>query len=1114
VRDIAAWLQGLGLAKYLKAFEDNEIDFATLPYLTEHMLEQIGLPIGPRAKLLAAISKLPSSQVPDPEHIEPAAQRQEAERRQITVMFSDLVGSTELAARLDPEELRSVLEAYQRTCGAIVERYEGYVAQYRGDGMLAYFGWPAAHEDAAERAVRAGLELVKAVNAITGPEHLAVRAGISTGIVVIGNTGLGDPSTPSDAFGETLHIAARLQALAIPNSVVISESTSRLVSARFDQEALGPQNLKGIVKPVHIFRIRRVLEDSSRFQAAHAQTLTPLVGRRAELAWLLQRWRDAADGEGQVVFISGIPGMGKSRIVYELQQLIKGELHFSLSFQCLPHCMQSALSPVIRQIERFADLTADDSNAVKLDKVKRLLSVATEKVDKAAPLVAEMISIPMDSRDAPLALTAEQLKDNTMSVLVELLLGLSAKSPVFCLLEDAQWIDPSTQELLDLVIGRIEKVPILLIVTHRPEYQMNSGVRGNVSALTMSRLGRREVAEMAQLLLHEQTATVMKRIIDDSDSIPLFVEELAHGVIDSREIAEHEIGTHRAGPSDSWSVPDSLRDTLVARLDRAPQARNVAQIAAVMGRDFSCDMLLRVSHLSNQELDLALTHLRTSGIVQLLDNRPPVRYGFKHVLLRDAAYESLLKSTRREIHARVGAAMEAEWPEIVAGQPELLAYHYSMAGCPERAVLYWLQGGQRARSRSANLEATVQFQKALELLELLPDTAEHISMQLEIQLSLGFCSIAMDGYSSDDTRKSFERACSLSVAVGEPRKEIQAIFGLWGHYWMIARHDRAIELGEMLLAKAEQLDDQIALTVGHRSLGSTLFTLGDFVRARAHLEQAIALQQAPAVDTPSLSLTYAADPRVAAQLVLAFDLWILGYPRKAHRHVVEGLAQAAKQANPYTVAFAHYTTCAVQLMRGEFRDALAHADRGLAVSREHHINLYVLYSQFARGCALAKMGQKELAIVEVRQGIEDARRINLGHMRGFMLGWLATTQAEMGDPEAALATIDSALKQINDVAGRAWEAELRRLRGDTLLVVRPNEVEEAERDFNEAITITQNQRARSFELRATTSLAKLLRRQNRSVEARQRLGPLLEWFTEGHDTEDLKRAKLLAHELA
>jgi class 3 adenylate cyclase/predicted ATPase len=1106
--NVAAWLQGLGLGKYVKDFEDNEIDLDALPHLTESMLDKIGLPIGPKAKLLAAIARLSSSAAPATE-----AQREHAERRQITVMFCDLVDSTRLASCLDPEDLRLVMQAYQRACTAIIGRYEGHVARYLGDGILAYFGWPAAHEDAADRAVRAGLEIVEAVKSLAGPEPLLVRIGISTGIVVIDEAGPGDPPV-SDAVGETLHVAARLQNLASPNSVVISESTHRLVSARFDQEELGPYDLKGVPVPVHVFRVRRVRESSRRFLPANVGELTPLVGRRVELACLREHWRNAKDGDGNVVFVSGVPGIGKSRIVHELEKSIETEAHFSLSFQCLPYCTESAFFPIIQQIERFADLTYEDSDEVKLDKIAKLLLPATDHPDQVVPFVAEMLAIPIESRYDPIVLSPQRVKAHILLLLVDLLLGLSNNGPVFCLVEDAQWLDPSTQELLDLAVAQIAKARVLLVVTHRPEYQRHPSSYGNVSELTIPRLERRAVVELVQLALRNQptSTAVVNRIIDESDSIPLFVEELARGVIGSTEANVNGLAGQHTSPSASWVVPDSLRDSLVARLDRAPQARNVAQIAAVVGREFSYNMLLRVSSLSKSELDLALSHLQENEIVYLIHDRSSPRYAFKHALLRDVAYDSLLKSNRREFHSRVASTISEEWPEIASSQPELLAYHYSLGGNIELAMQYWLLGGQHARDQYANLEATGLYQKALECLRLLPEVPERRETELEIQLSLGLCFIAVRGYSAHDTRQSFERACELSAGRREPKKELQAIFGLWGHYWMIARHDRAIELGETLLAKAAALGDPITLIVGHRSLGSTLFTFGDFVQARDHLEQAVALGQATNIGGAFLS--YAVDPRIASLLMLAWDLWILGYPEQAVGKVLQALSQAGEPAAPYTVAFAHYVTSVVRLLRGEAKDSLAHAEQSSAVSQEYRINLYATYSRFGRGCALAQMGQQKRAIDEIRDGIAEAERSKLGYMRPFMLGWLADLQAQTEHAEAALLTIDETLKEINDVKGRAWEAELHRLRGTILLSARPDAVDAVEDSYRYAMAIAQRQRARSLELRAATSLSRLLHIQNRNQEARSLLAPIYRWFTEGFDTLDLKEAKALLDELA
>ncbi len=1113
MRDVAAWLKELGLGKYAQAFADDEIDFAALPHLTETQLERLGLPIGPRAKVLAAIARLAASApagvdaVAAPASAQPTLPSRPAERRQMTVMYCDLVGSTRLASALDPEDFTSVMQAYQAACAAVIARYEGHVSQYRGDAIEAYFGWPAAQEDAAERAVRAGLEIVAEVNRVRSQEPLAVRVGISTGIVVIGATGRdGDPSAPSGAVGDTPHIAARLEALADPNCVLIAEATSRLISARFDQEALGPQTLKGVAEPIGAFRVRGVREDSSRFQAAQAAALTPLVGRRTELALLQHRWRDTKEGDGQVVYIAGVPGIGKSRIVHELEQWIGSEPHFSLRFQCLPHHTRSAHFPVIQQLQRLGKIAPENSGAVKLRKLERLLARATDQVDRTLPFVAEMLSIPTGTRHALAGLAPLQVKVQTLYALIELLLGLAVRRPVFCLVEDAQWIDPSTQELLDALVDRIGKARILVVVTHRPEARQRSGGHGNVSALTLSRLGKNDVSEMVRRALREHPVPgpLLQRIIEESDSIPLFVEELARGLIESGGGTASDRG---AAPLGSWSVPASLRDSLMARLDRAPQARSVAQMAAVVGREFSYDVLLRISNLSDPELSASLDHLQRSEIVQQLDAGPAARYTFKHALLRDAAYESLLKTSRRAIHARVAAMVEQERPDIVADQPELVAYHYSLAGDAASAVRFWLLGGQRARSRSANAEAASQLQQALALIEALPESPERGRTELEIQLSLGLCYIALHGYSADDTRQAFERACGLSAQLGEPRKEIQAIFGRWGHHWMRAEHDRAIELAESLLARAELLRDPTALVVGHRSIGSTLFTLGEFGRAREHLERTIAL--VPEGSSRDLALAYAVDPRIAAQLILAWDTWVLGYPRRALEHVLHAFDQAMRLADPYTLAFAHYIASAVRLLRGEPQDALAHADRSLALSTEYGINLYAVYSRFGRGCALARLGQAEPALAEIRGGIEAANRSNLGYLRGFMLGWQATVQAETGDPAAALSTLDDALLQVNEIAGRAWEAELHRLRGDVALAARPDALDEAAASYRNAIAVAQRQNARSFELRAATGAARLLQRRGRKAEALGLLAPAYGWFTEGHDTADLRAAKAL-----
>ena len=1119
MNSIKQWLEEKGLGKYWKAFEKEEIDLEALPHLTEGMLAQLGLPVGPRARLLAAIEDLSADRhksahpgtVETPEVLEEVRPQNYAERRQITVMFCDLVDSTKLATRLDPEDLRVVMQAYQSACAKSIQKYGGHIAQYLGDGVMTYFGWPIAYEDAAERAVRAGLETIDAVRMLQGPEPLSVRVGISTGIVVVAESISGDPSIPSGAIGETPHIAARLQTLAQPNSVLIADSTSRLVSERFLQESLGPQNLKGIVEPIGVFRVHGVREESSRFNAAKARGLTPLVGRKKELDLLEERWLDARDGEGRAVFISGVPGIGKSRIVHELEKVIGRDDPTVLRFQCLPHCAQSAFFPVIRQIERQAEILSSDTDREKLEKLRKLLMQVTQDEQRILPNVAEMMSLPVTPRPGGRE-QPPQGKAQTLFLLVELLLSLSSRTPVLCILEDAQWIDPSTQELLDLVIQRIEAAKILLLVTCRTDYAHSPTQSGNVSAITISRLNRREVAELAHLCLREPLVPneIVRRIVGDSDAIPLFVEELARGAEEHQQMLKDSPVASRDKSAEM--VPDSLRDSLMVRLDRAPKARSVAQLASVIGREFSYEMLSRLASLNKTELDVALAQLEEGDIIRKIEDRPVPRYAFKHALVCDAAYDSLLKSSRRETHGKAGQVIEKHWPDIVTGQPELLAYHYGHAGNAERALRYWVLGGNLARSRSANLEATGQFQNALEYLGQVPESTQRHETELEIQLSLGLCNVAVKGYSADETRLAFERARVLCGLLNDSKRDMQAVFGLWGHYWMRAKHDRALKLAETLLVTSEQVHDPVATIVGHRSLGSTLFTRGQFGKAQEHLEKAIRMAEQAGVE--KLNATYAVDPRIAAQLMLGWDLWFLGYPDRALDNVQKALSLALQQGDPYSVVFSQYVASAILLLRGDIQASLGYAEQSLALSIEHKINLYALYSRFGRGCAMSELGNQGQAIADIQQGIDEAKRSGLGYMHAFMLSRLAMVQKVVGDLDAAMSTLEEAAKFVDDIAGRAWEAEIVRLRGEFLLAADPTATDEAGRTFGEAMAVARKQESRSLELRAATSLARLFQSKGDSQKAYEVLSAVYDRFTEGFQTSDLQTAKELLKGLA
>lgn len=1100
----------LGLANYAGIFEDSDIDLATLPFITEAMLERIGLPMGPRARLLAAMPALRAaprhSPLPAGTDTSAAPNRlpRSPEIRQLTVLFCDVVDSTSLAGDLDPEEWNALMTGYRRLCREHIERQQGYVAQYLGDGVVAYFGWPATQEHAAEAAVRAALELVGHLREQPGPVKIAVRIGITTGKCLIADAGMGDASVAAGAVGQTPNIAARLQSLAEPNGVLLSGETLRLLPGRVVCRALGAQQLRGVREPVQVFRALRLRDDVRRFPVrmgpsphrpgAQPKSQDPVfVGRREELALLERRLAEAADGEGRVVFVSGVAGIGKSRIVHELERTLKPASAAVLHFQCLPHASRSPLFPVIKQICRLSGIGPRDAPERKRALLERFIAQAEADIGRTLPHLSALLSIPAAAGDAPPAQTAQQIRMQTLSILADILRGLADRRPVLCVLEDAHWIDPSTQELLDLLISRIDTARILLVVTHRPEYPARADGSGVVSTLSIPRLRRADaeiLARSVSTLPRQLTDSAVERIVQLSDAIPLFVEELARGFIDAGSLE---------GTATGVAVPDSLRDALVARLDRAPEGKSVAQIGAVLGREFSLDTLQQISGLSAHVVDTAVEQLQEADIIQKVEALPSARFAFKHALLRDAAYELMPRSQRRQLHGQIVALFEAAGSEVADSELDLVAQHCSAAGDNARAARYWLRGAERARHRFAIVEAEAQLRLALNGLGLLPPSAERDTLELRVQLALGKCCISLHGYSSDRTRDAFERARELLAQGGDDAVETEVVFGLWGHFWMTARHDRALALAEWLLAHADRAGGGLGEAVAHRTLGSTLFTLGDFPRARQHLETAVQWE----FSSPP-GAAFAVDPTIAARLMLAWTLWIAGLPGRALDEVHRALRAARATEDPYTLAFAHYVVSAVHLLREEFPAALEHADTSLAISTEYHISLYALYSRFGRGCALCRLGRRDEGLAEIAAGIADAERSQLGYLRGFMLGWLASERLEAGDAPGARAAMDQAFGHIGDVAGRAWEAELWRLDGELRLAA--GDGSGAEASFRRALDVAEHQKAGSLQLRAAVSLAGHLLRSGQRDGARTLLEARLAAWEEAPDCADGRRA--------
>jgi class 3 adenylate cyclase/predicted ATPase len=1123
--DISAWLRGLGLERYEQAFRDNDIASAVLPELTDQDLKDLGISLGHRRLLLKAIRVVAgdqaghgpaeSARAPDtPE----AAPRSEAERRQLTVLFCDLVGSTELAARLDPEDMGAVIRTYHRCCSEAVERWDGHVAKYMGDGVLAYFGWPQAHEDEAERAVRAGLAIATAVAQLSlpGGEPLAARIGIATGLVMVGEL-IGEGAAREQAVvGETPNLAARLQTLAAPGRVVISQATRRLVGGLFELAGLGPQRLKGFAEPLSAFRVEGEGRAEGRFEALHGERLTPLVGREHELGILLERWAWAKDGDGQVVLLSGEPGIGKSRVIRTLRERIGDEPYTPLSHFCSPYHTNSALHPVIGLLERAAGFGPEDTPASRLDKLEAVLGQATENLVEVVPLLAALLGVPIGDRYPALTLTPEVQKRRTFEALLEQLAGLAARQPVLALYEDMHWIDPSTLEFLGLVIERIQRLPVLVLITFRPEFQSPWTAHSHVTTLTMSRLGRRQGADLVARVTGEKSlpAAIVEQIVARTDGVPLFVEELTKTVLESGLLADAGDHYELSGPLPPLAIPTTLHDSLMARLDRLAPVKEVAQIGAVIGRDFSYDLLAAVAPMSANQLDEALEQLVASELVFRRGAPPEATYSFKHALVRDVAYDSLLKSKRQQLHARIAAALEERPTDSSGAAPEVLAWHFTDAGLAARAIPYWRRAGELAAGRSANVEAIAHLSKGLDLIGMLPNDPEHLDQEFAIRLASGGPLMASKGYAAPEVEGNYTRAWALCDQLGRSAELFPVLRGLWTCYFLRGELQRALDLAARLVMLADERGAPLRGAHACRGLGSTLFFLGRLADASEQFERGIALDGAVADlgEHRAHALLHGEHPGVFCRIYRSWTLWLLGYPDQALEMSNAALDLGQNLAMPLSIANVPSFAAVLHGWRREFSAARMRAEEAIEVATEHHLPQVLGFGIMGRGAALLGLGQHAEGIVQIRTGLADWNATGARLTETQWLGFIAEAHLGTGQLDDARAALDRAAEIAAATCECHYQAELHRLRGVVLAAT--GEIAEAESWLHEALDTARSQQAKSLELRAATSLARLWADQGKRAEVRDLLAPVYGWFTEGFDTADLKDAKALLDELA
>jgi class 3 adenylate cyclase/predicted ATPase len=1107
MQEIAGWLQRLGLGQYAERFAENDITFVILPDLTDQDLEKIGVvSLGHRRQLLRAIAELRGAVESGTATASPAAPHDAAERRQVTVMFSDLVGSTALSARMDLEDLREVISAYQHCVAETVARFGGFVAKYMGDGILVYFGYPHAHEDDPERAVRAGLASVAAVADLKTHARLQSRVGIATGLVVVGDLIGSGAFQEQSIVGETPNVAARLQSIAAPNSVVIAESTHQLLGNLFELDYLGAMELKGISNPTGAWAALRPASVESRFDALHVTGLTELVGREEELELLLRRWLKAKVGEGQVALLSGEPGIGKSRLTAAFLERISCEPHARLRYFCSPQYTDSALHPIISQLERAAAFAYNDTARAKLDKLDALLAQScTPPQDRA--LFAELLSLPNDGRYPKADLTPQERRHKTLEATTAQLDAFSRSNPVLMIFEDIHWIDPTSIEALGRIVDRLKTLRVLLIVTHRPEFETPWIGRPHVTALTLNRLGPREIGDMIDHVIGTKAlpAGVRREIVERTDGIPLFVEEITKAVLeaDGGEAAERAIA---AVPPSSVTVPASLHASLLARLDRLGQAKTVAQIGAVIGREFSHELLREVVDEPEATLSVSLDRLVAAGLLFRQGLPPHATYLFNHALVQDAAYQSLLKNRRQLHHGRIGDVLEVQFCGAV--EPELIAYHFTEAGRTGQAIDCWLKAGQRAMQRSAHVEAERHLRVGLELLAGLPETAARHHREIALQNTLGVCLMPTRGFGNREIAAAFNRAAEISTRVDDDRGLFIALRGK-GQYHMIsgdlktARSDthRVLEL-------AEQVGNRDFLIEAHHLGWSTLCFAGEFEAAQRHADEGISRYDRER--DHHLTYTYSGhDPGMCARAFGSLSLAQLGYVDRALAGCLDGVALAEALGHPFTIGISLWAVAMLHQLRRE-PDAMRPIGRRMIhYGTEKGLRMVAPFGKFFQGNAMAQHGEFAEGIAQMREGIDELRTIGtLFSLISFFAG-LADACANCGRVDQGLATVEEALAMMRTGGEHFSLPEIHRIRGKLLLIRSTSDTDAAETAFGDALAVAREQQAKWLELRAATSMARLWRDQGKMRQARELLAPLYGWFTEGFDTLDLKEARAL-----
>jgi class 3 adenylate cyclase/tetratricopeptide (TPR) repeat protein len=1034
----------------------------------------------------------------------------EAEHRQLTVLFCDLVGSTRIAAELGPEDWREMLLAYQKRIAEVVERFDGTVAQLLGDGVLAYFGYPNAHEDDAERAVRAGLEIAETVAAraheldeLDG-RSLAVRVGIHTGPVVVGGVGIGGHQETL-AVGVASHLAARVQANAEPDAVFISAATFHLVRGIFSTGAQGPYELAGIAEPVELYRVNGAKGARNRLDVTAIEELTPFVGRHEEISLLLKSWSKAREGSGQVVLIGGEAGIGKSRLAQVFRERLADEPHRWIELGASKFHGHSAYYPLSQLIEETLQLRPEHSAEQKLAQLAEGLEAAGLGPSESVPLFASLLDLPVLERDAPLAISAEARRRRTLDALVKWLLAQAEPQPVVFVVEDLHWLDPSTLDVLGALMERASNTPILLLPTFRTGFELPWQLESHVERITLGALTPAQSEAMVQGVIGGTALPrgVLDQVVKKTDGLPLFVEEFTRTVIESGLLSE------RTDALPEFSVPATLQDSLMARLDRLGPAKALAQLASVLGRNFSHELLHAVSN-DGQSLEAELSSLISAGILQQTGASTSASYTFKHALLQETAYGSLLKATRRVWHARVARVISERFAAHAAAEPERLAWHCEEGGLIEQAVDYYQKAGEQAALRSASAETIQHLTRGIELLGTLPKSPARHERELVFQLELGRTLVATKGWASQDAATAYGHARLLCERIGEPPEIFQVMRGLITFYVGRAELGTAHDLVRRLMELAKQAGESSLLLLAHEHLGILRYFEGNSLESLEHFEQAIALYE------PSkhryLAHLHGEDLGVFSRIWMAWALWIVGYPDRALATSHEALALGKEASHPFSLGYAFLWTAILHVMRREPEPARDLAEQAIAIAEEQGFAFVLAGGRLIAAWAHLQAPLDAPGMAAAADAFKEAvaQVGTTGNMANapMMLGYLAEAYHRAGMVAQALGNVDAGLALSQATRQTQWDPELHRIKGELVLQHRGDDAEAAVL-FQRALEIARSQGAKSLELRAALSLGRLWNERQQPERSRELLAPIYAGFTEGFDNPDLVQAREL-----